>query len=368
MKNKLFACVLAYILALVLIVPSLLACSDQTTSAPPAATSASPAAASSAATTPAKAAEVIKLKLASPWTPTASATKEGDMLIEVIHEKSQGRLEITMYAGESLGKAATTLDMLNNGVCDMAIVPVGSFPNVFAMYLGLQLPMLGIPNADALLAVNHELNDKGYFGGVDKYKIFAFNIPRQTNLWFKNKQVLKAEDLKGMKIRASDPMFLKPFEQFGLTPISMPSADVYSSIERGILDGATQTPENIISMKLYEVEKYGLDLPFAWAGAPILISKKSWDKLPADLQNLLLESATDFEKEAKAYYTNLDLQTGQELQKQGVQMYKLDDSEQARWQTLYDANLEEWIGKREAEGLKAREMIEIMKSIVQKYK
>ena len=171
-----------------------------------------------------------------------------------------------------------------------------------------------------------------------------------------------------MKIRASDPIFLKPFEQFGITPISMPSADVYSSLERGILDGATQTPENIISVKLYEVVKYGLDMPFAWAGAPILISKQSWDKLPEDLQNLLLESAIDFEKEAKSYYDDLDVKTSQELNDKGVQMYKLDDSEQARWQTLYDANLEEWIEKREAEDLKAGEMIEIMRSIAQKYK
>ncbi|MDD5702954.1 MAG: TRAP transporter substrate-binding protein DctP [Dehalococcoidales bacterium] len=368
MKNKLFACVLSLILVMVLVVPSLLACSDQTTSAPPAATSASPAAASNEATTPAEAAEVIKLKMASPWPPTASATKDGDMLIEVIHEKSQGRLEIAMYAGEALGKTATTLDMLNNGVCDMAIIPTGSFPNVFALYNGLQLPMLGISSAEAMMEVAHALNDKGFIGNQDKYIIFAFNIPRQTNLWFKNKQVLKAEDFKGLKIRATDPTFLKPFEQFGLTPISMPSADVYSSIERGILDGATQTPENIISMKLYEVEKYGLDLPFAWAGAVMAISKKSYDKLPPDLQAVVSQSFTDFEKKAKVFYADVDAKISQELKDKGVQMYKLDASEQARWQTLYDANLEEWIGKREAEGLKAREMIEIMKSIVQKYK
>ncbi len=367
MKNKLFACVLACILALVLLVPSLLACSDQTTSAPQTATSASPVAASNEATTPAKAAEVIKLKMASPWSPTAAATKEGNMMIEVIQKKSQGRLEITMYAGEALGKAASTLDMLNNGVCDMAITPTGSFPNVFALYNGLQLPMLGIPSTEALMEVAHALNDKGYVGSQDKYKIFAFNIPRQTNLWFKNKQVLKAEDFKGMKIRATDPIFLKPFEQFGITPISMPSADVYSSLERGILDGATQTPENIISVKLYEVVEYGLDMPFAWAGAVMAISKKSYDKLPTDLQAVISQSFTDFEKEAKSYYDDLDVKTSQELNDKGVQMYKLDAAEAARWQTLYDANLEEWVAKREAEGLKAREMIDLMRSISQKY-
>lgn len=363
MKNSILVKVIVGILACMLIVPLLAACSSGT---PDVTTLTTPSEVSSTQS-PVAATEVIKLKMASPWTPTAMATIEAQMLVDIINEKSQGKLEITLYSGESLGKAATTLDMLNNRICDMSIIPTGSFPNVFALYNGTQIPMMGIPSSDALLEIAHTLNGKGYVGNPDKYKVIAFNIPRPTNLWFSNKQVLKAEDFKGLKIRATDTAFLKPFEQFGITPISMPSAEVYSAIERGILDGATQTPENIITMKLYEVEKYGIDLPFAWAGAVMAISTQAYDKLPADLQAIVLESVSDFEKESKAMFAELDKKTSQDLKDHGVLYYKLDATEVDRWQKLYDANLEDWIAKREAEGLKGREAVDLIKSISQKH-
>jgi TRAP-type transport system periplasmic protein len=362
MKSRLLLKITGVILALVLITPLIFACSSGTSSAPSTATS---IATSTSAAPPA---EVFKLKIASSWAPTATATIEGNMLIDSINKKSQGRLAITMYPGEALGKAAATLDMLDNGVCDLAIIPSSVFPNIFQLYNVLQLPMLGIPSSDVVLETANEIYKKGYLSAMENYRLVAFNIPRQTKLWFKNKQVLKAEDFKGMKIRASDPVFLKPFETYGITAISMPSSEVYSAIERGILDGATQTPENVVSMKFYEVCKYGLEVPFAWAGAIISISKKSYDKLPADLQTIIDEANIDFKKEADIFYKDLDVQTEKELQAKGMQMYKLDAAEYARWQQLYDANIQAWITKTEAQGLKGKEVMDLVKSISQKYK
>jgi TRAP-type mannitol/chloroaromatic compound transport system substrate-binding protein len=104
----------------------------------------------------------------------------------------------------------------------------------------------------------------------------------EEGIWFR-KPVYKLRDLQGLKVRASSSVLQKKvFEKLGMQSIRMPAAEVFSALQRGVIDAADfSTPYIDVNWKLYETAKYyyypGWQQPFTML--ELLINKKVWDSL-----------------------------------------------------------------------------------------
>jgi len=288
------------------------------------------------------------------------------MLIEEIEKATNGKIKITFYHSEQLGKFNATLDMLNNGIADMALISQAAFPSKFNFLQGVELPMFIVEDSYPSTEIREELIARGFNQGWEDLHFVAYSIQRPQHIWSKTK-IAKAEDFKGLKIRWPDPITLKPFEQFGLVPVAMSSSDEYMSLERGVIDGKNGAPELITANKYQEVVKYGLNPSINTSGLAVGMSKASWDKIPVDLQTSFNEAVKTWRTKAYARYEEVEKESYAILAEAGVEMVTVDAAEVARWQQAAEPVINQWITDRTAEGYPAQEFIDTFKELASQY-
>jgi TRAP-type C4-dicarboxylate transport system substrate-binding protein len=291
-----------------------------------------------------------------------------DTLCEMIEEETGGRVKVTPFHAEALGKVTDYLDMTKRGVCQMADIPYVFSPGAFDLILGTELPMLGVPNRSVTMTMMWELFYQGYFKGFDDYKMIAFKTSPPCTLFLRDKKVLTIEDFDGLKLRAPGPELNELWGRLGATAVAIPFPEVYMSLDRGMIDGIATGYEALTGAKMYEVTKYCIWRPGLSAGAmACIMSKDVWNSLPPDIQVAIDKVTREFRYEYMRYYQDQDKKAPEILREYGMEVYSLSDSEAAKVQEAAAPITDEWIAKMEAKGLPGGEMIDNIRKIVSRY-
>ncbi len=109
---------------------------------------------------------------------------------------------------------------------------------------------------------------------------------------FTNTPVAKVEDMRNVKMWQweGDPVAEATFKAFGINPIQLSITDVLTSLQTGLINGMYTSPLAGVSLQWYTATKYMLDYPLTNAAGAVVISKRDFDKMPADLQEILLRN------------------------------------------------------------------------------
>lgn len=110
---------------------------------------------------------------------------------------------------------------------------------------------------------------------------------------FTQKPIYSAEDMQGVKawMWEGDPIAQVSFKVLHLAPIPLSITDVNSALQTGMINCVYSSPLAIIALQWFTNVKYMLDLPLANASGAVLISKSYFDRLPSDLQQILVKNA-----------------------------------------------------------------------------
>ncbi len=111
---------------------------------------------------------------------------------------------------------------------------------------------------------------------------------------YTNKKIEKLDDFKGVKIRAQ-PLYVPLLKALGATPVSMPAPEIFTAMERGVVDGFMWPKVGMISWGLHEITKYVVDPPILHMGSCTAMNLASWNKLPIDLQDVVMDAMKDME-------------------------------------------------------------------------
>ena len=111
-------------------------------------------------------------------------------------------------------------------------------------------------------------------------------------------KLTRPEDVKGLKFRiqASDVLEAQ-FRALGAKPQKMAFSEVYQALQTGVVDGTENPPSNLFTQKMHEVQKYVTLSDHGYLGYAVIVNKKFWDGLPADVRGQLetaLEQATRY--------------------------------------------------------------------------
>jgi len=113
-----------------------------------------------------------------------------------------------------------------------------------------------------------------------------------------NKKLITPDDYKGLKFRIQSSKVLEAqFRALGAIPQVMAFSEVYQALQTGVVDGEENTASNIYTQKMHEVQKYLTLTNHGYIGYVVVVNKKFWDGLPADIRGQL-ETAM---KEATAF-------------------------------------------------------------------
>jgi C4-dicarboxylate-binding protein DctP len=113
-----------------------------------------------------------------------------------------------------------------------------------------------------------------------------------------NKKLVTPADYQGVKFRIQSSRVLQAqFKALGSLPQVMAFGEVYQALQTGVVDGQENTWSNIYTQKMHEVQKYITETNHGYIGYVVIVNKKFWDDLPADIRDQLtkaMKEATDF--------------------------------------------------------------------------
>lgn len=301
------------------------------------------------------------------YTPQQENAIADEMLGNMITERTGGRVKVTYYHAESLGKAGDFVNMLKGGVVDMANLTLPNTPTQFEMEAGVELPFLGIPNRTVGGNLNKELFTKGYFKGLNEFKVLAY-FPTPPMTIFLKKKAETTQDFKGLKLRGTTAAVNQMWEALGASAVSMPITDVYMSLERGVIDGLCTGWEVYLQFKMNEVARYVMwTPPVSSACMFVVLNKDIWNSFPVDIQQAIDQVSTEFEYVWSDRYQDKDKQAVDILSKAGMEVYSLSPSETENIKKLAAPIINSWIADKQAKGLPAQEMIDQAQKILGRY-
>lgn len=239
--------------------------------------------------------KVHTLKIATTWPDSIMLHKMPVEWARIINETSGGRMKVEVYPAGAIVGAGEVLDATKAGTIDgyhdypgywIGKMPASPFfasvPMIMEpfMYMGWMYEGGGL-----------ELMQKMYDQSGYNVKLLVLGVTHPEQMAVSNKPLEKFEDFKGLKYRTVG-WWGEILRSVGVSVTSLPGAEVYPGLERGIIDAAEfSTPGVNKTLGFQEVTKYitgpGMHQPGTLF--TIGINKKKWDELPKDMQ-LLLES------------------------------------------------------------------------------
>lgn len=209
--------------------------------------------------------------------------------------RTDGRLQVEIMTYPEIGLTGTDiLRVMQSGLVSVGEVSTGYVSADFPLIEGTDLP--GIVSD---LDTSRTIYDAWTEAVVEPNAAKMGGIPYATFAWgtihlMTTDPIEGVEDLEGKKIRVFAPAQARYIEEFGAEPISMPINDVYSALQRGVLDGMITGLNQIKPMSAWEITPYITDIGIAPLGAYIVISQRAWDALPEDIQAVLTDMQDEF--------------------------------------------------------------------------
>lgn len=315
--------------------------------------------------------EVFKLKMSHHDPPTSFTGQYLQAWADKIKAKTNGQVEITIFASSSLGAPPTVLDMIRGRVCDLAWCFSAFYPGQFPLTEVITMPMLGVKSSSVGSMVLWDLytNNDVIKNEFKDFKVLFMHTHTDVPLGTKSKKITKLEDMKGLKIRTPGGPPTEFVKKLGGAPISMGTADIYSSLEKGVIDGFLIDWPAHVMYKLYEQTNEILNGSIYTAPFFVLMNKQVWDSLPPDVQKVFdEESGLQAVKDISATWDKTKNSVVEQLKSSGKDVYTLPPEEAKRWEAAAKEVANEWIKNLEAKGLPAQSVYNKTVELVNKYK
>ncbi len=204
-----------------------------------------------------------------------------------LESKTQGAVSVQISPGtSSLGQAQNQLDQVRNGIVDMALGLTGLPRGRMTRSTIIEMPLL-VKTAEggsrALWNVYPKMLAPDYRG----LKPLLLMTHNGGLFHTRDKRVEKPDDLQGLRIRTPSPTVSMLLEFFGASPVGMPPAQVYESLQRGVIDGAAFPWDPVRAFKLSEVTNMHCDARLYTAAFWFAINEKKYQSLPADVRGVI---------------------------------------------------------------------------------
>ena len=233
------------------------------------------------------------MKFANPVAKDHSWGKAAEKFAEMVTEATKGRVQIQAHHSGTLGKIRETLEMARVGTVDFVVAGTGNV-TAYTPEIGITvLPYLWKDSATMFKALD------GPFGDVMDKALGKQEL--ELAAWWDNgfrhvsnnrRPIMKADDLKGLKIRCLPAkVHVAFFKELGAVPTPMDFTELYQAMQSGIVDAQENPPSMVYANKFQEVQKFYSLTGHVNEPGVVVVSKVSLKKLPADLQKAVMAAS-----------------------------------------------------------------------------
>ncbi|MBC7907367.1 MAG: TRAP transporter substrate-binding protein [Rhodospirillaceae bacterium] len=215
--------------------------------------------------------------------------KAAEMFKKMAEERTKGRVKVEVYPNSQLYKDKEELEALQLGAVQMLAPSLAKFgPLGVKEFEVFDLPYI-FPSKEVLRAVTDgpiglsllkKLESKGIIGlgyWDNGFKVLSANKPLKS-----------PADVKSLKMRIQSSKVLDAeMRALGALPQVMAFSEVYQALQTGVVDGTENPPSNMYTQKMHEVQKHATLTNHGYLGYAVIVNKKFWEGLPADIRATL---------------------------------------------------------------------------------
>ncbi len=278
----------------------------------------------------------VELKLSHQWSTSDVRHKVAQMVADEVAAADVG-LTITIFPSKSLYKPREQYRPLTRGQLDMAVLPLA--------YAGGQRPAYNLTLMPGLVR-NHDhaarLSDSPFMDALEEIMaeddvMVLVHGYLAGGFAGKDKCITGPDDVAGMQMRAAGKSFEQMLAGAGASIASMPSSEIYSALQTGVLDGANTSSSSFVSYRLYEqlacFTPAG-DVALWFMYQPLLMNKSTFDGLSQEQKDALMAAA----EKAEAFYLDeakaADAAATQVFRDAGVEIATMTEEDFAAWREI----------------------------------
>jgi C4-dicarboxylate-binding protein DctP len=241
------------------------------------------------------AADPVVIKFSHVVAPDTPKGKGALKFKELAEAATGGAVKIEVYPNSQLYKDKEELEALQLGAVQILAPSLAKFgPLGLKEFEVFDLPFI-FPDAAALRKVTNGQVGKDLLGLLEAkgitglaywdngFKIMSANSPLKT-----------PDDFLGLKMRIQSSKVLEAqMAALGAVPQVMAFSEVYQALQTGVVDGTENPPSNMYTQKMHEVQKHATLSNHGYLGYAVIVNKKFWDGLPADIRGKLEKAMAD---------------------------------------------------------------------------
>jgi TRAP-type transport system periplasmic protein len=284
-----------------------------------------------------------------------------------LEQRSNGRVKVTFYPSEALGKAKDHYNMAVNGIADITMSILGYNPGRFPLAEVLELPITW-PSAKIGSRVAWDVYEKYLKKEFSDVKLLAIATTDSNHILTSKKPVKTLADMSGLRLRTGSPKMVEMMRAWGASPINISIFDTYDALQKGMLDGVFTNYSSLSDFKLHEQLNHYTKVGIGSAIVTGVMNLKTWNSLPPDIKKIIDELAGSrqavrlggiFDKSAK--------DSLEDAVKRGGKLYTLPEADRTALTAKNKPIIDAWISKMENKGLPGKKVYEDVIALIEKY-
>lgn len=283
---------------------------------------------------------------------------------DAVKKSSNGKVKVSIFPAQTLGKAPAGYDNAKNGITDIAWTVQGYTANRFPLSQIIELPGL-FETAEIGSCAFQKLYDSGALD--NEYKethVLYVHTHGVGHLSTKEKPVTTLADLKGLKIRRPTAVIGKLLKELGAEPVGMPAPRIYESMQHGTIDGFMLPWEAVAGFRADEVSKHHTEFGFYSLAFVATMNKKTYENLPPDQKKAIDEnSGMKWALIAGRGFDKGDTEALPKIKKTGT-IYQIDSTEKTKWIEASQRATKSYLDELDQKGLAGTETYNKVKSYI----
>jgi len=283
-----------------------------------------------------------------------------------IETSTQGKVKIKFYHSGTLCPLKRALEIGSSGVSDIVNICPPYYPGRLPSFRSGTLPFLFSSATQASKVLTDMIPE--YFQKeveTNNLKLLGVFTPPIYQL-VNTKPAKSIEELKGFRVRsvgASDEIL----KALGAKPLMVAPPEIYTSLQRGIIDSVLYPICAATAFKFDEVAKYITVANIYTTNIIFAMNMDSWNSLPEDLRAIVKQTGERAAAKCAAVYDAKEKEHFEIWKKRGIKFYKLPKEEMARWRDRAAPLADQWISQAEAKGLPGRKIMNTINELALKY-
>lgn len=271
-------------------------------------------------------ADEIEIKFGHVGGPGSLFEKSANEFARLANARLEGTAEVVIYGSSQLGSDAQMLNKLKLGTLDLSL-PSSIMSSVAPEFSLFEMPYL-IEDRDHMRRVRNDfLRDELYEAAEGKnYKIIGIWENGFRQITNNVRPINVPSDLEGIKLRTPNGVWrVEMFKSYGANPAPMALSEAFVALQTGAMDGQENPLVQIYSQRFQEVQDY-LSLSNHVYSPAYVLAGASWNRLPEEVRQVLIETAEEVEDYALEQGAALDESLLAKFEEEGMQINEVDTS------------------------------------------